>query len=54
MSVVMRVVPQANKFEQVSSDDHQKSVAVEWRGRGPMYKQTTVKTIPSCNFICRQ
>ena len=37
MSVLVGVGPQVNKFEQVSSDDHQMSVArgrAEWGGNG--------------------
>ena len=35
MSVLVGVGPQVNKFKQVSSDDHQMSVAGEEGGRSP-------------------
>ena len=31
------VGPQVNKFEQVSSDDHQMSVVERWRGRSQVW-----------------
>ena len=57
---------QVNKFEQVSSDDHQMSVAgrkgypcpntlwvmVTWDPPEQKNQQTSVKTLPSGNFVC--
>ena len=45
------VGPQVNKFEQVSSDHHQTSLA---GGGDPSMtdEQMSVKTLPSRNFVC--